>query len=210
MTGSRYVVIRNRTEIERMRQRQSDLRLIGHVSISSLLLVGLAGPGMAPARIFAAEAERILKGKPVTKVDFVLTVRDNLISLKAKDASLKEVLEEIGRRMKIDVIAGIPDATKITAEFENLSVEEAVNRLSTNYSYVMDSTTGQRKITKIIVLEKGKETTVSTPTTKKEEKPVKPESKAREDVIGKGTNESAIKKEEKSVTPETKVREEAK
>jgi len=51
---------------------------------------------------------------------------------------------------------------------------------------------------------------VSTPTTKKEEKPVKPESKAREDVIGKGTNEFAIKKEEKSVTPETKVREEAK
>jgi len=48
---------------------------------------------------------------------------------------------------------------------------------------------------------------VSTPTTKKVEKPVKPESKARE--VGKGTNESAIKKEEKSVTPETKMREEA-
>jgi hypothetical protein len=46
---------------------------------------------MAPAQIFAAEAERIPKGKPVTKVDFVLTVKDNLISLKAKDASLKEV-----------------------------------------------------------------------------------------------------------------------
>src|SRR5262249_41438326 len=122
-----------------MRQRQSDLRPIGHVSISSLLLVGLAGPGMAPAQIFAAETERIPQGKPATKADFVLTVKDNLISLKAKDASLKEILEEIGRMMKIDVIAGIPDTTKIT-EFENLSVEEAVNRLSRNYSYVMDST----------------------------------------------------------------------
>ena len=110
--------------------------------------------------------------------------------------------------MKIDVVAGLPDTKKITAEFENLSIGEAVNRLSTNYSYVMDSTNGQAKITKIIVLEKGKETAVSTPTTKKEEKPIKPESKAREEVIGKGTNESAIKKEEKSV-PETKVREEA-
>jgi hypothetical protein len=190
-----------------MRQRQSDLRLRGHVTISGLLLVGVAEPGMAPAQIFAAETERIPKGKPATKADFVLTVKDNLISLKAKDASLKEVLEEIGRKMKIDVIAGIADTKKITAEFENLSLEEAVNRLSTNYSYVMDSTNGQRKITKIIVLEKGQETAVSTPTTKKEEKPVKPESKARE--VGKGTNESAIKKEEKSVTPETKVREEA-
>jgi hypothetical protein len=192
-----------------MIQRQGDLRLIGHVTISGLLLVGVAEPGMAPAQIFAAEAEKLPKGKPAAKADFVLAVKDNLISLKAKDASLKEVLEEIGRKMKIDVIAGIPDTNKITAEFENLSVEEAVNRLSTNYSYVMDSTNGQRKITKIIVLEKGKETAVSTPTTKKEEKPVKPESKAREEVIGKGTNESVIKTEDKSVTPETKVREEA-
>ena len=107
--------------------------------------------------------------------------------------------------MKIDVIAGIPDTKKITAEFENLSIEEAVNRLSTNYSYVMDSTDGERKITKIIVLEKGKETGLSTPATKKEEQSVKPESKAREDVIGKEINESATKKEEKSAKPESKA-----
>ena len=50
---------------------------------------------------------------------------------------------------------------------------------------------------------------MSTPTTKKEEQSVKPESKAREDVIEKGINESAIKKEEKSAKPETRVREEA-
>jgi hypothetical protein len=181
-----------------MRQRQSDLRLIGHVSISSLLLVGLAGPGMAPARILAAEPERIPKGKPQTKVDFVLTVRNNLISLKAKDVSLKEVLEEIGRRMKIDVIAGIPDTTKITAEFENLSVEAAVNRLSTNYSYVMDSTTGQRKITKIIVLEKGKEPAVSTPTTKKEEKSVTPETKMREEAIKKESSPGSEKQKDQN------------
>jgi hypothetical protein len=54
---------------------------------------------------------------------------------------------------------------KITAEFENLSLEEAVNRLSTNNSYVMDSTNGEKKITKNIVLEKGTETELSTPTT---------------------------------------------
>jgi hypothetical protein len=33
--------------------------------------------------------------------------------------------------LKIEVAAGIPDTKKITAEFENLSIEEAVNRLST-------------------------------------------------------------------------------
>jgi type II secretory pathway component GspD/PulD (secretin) len=163
------------------------LRPVYGATIASLLLFCLVGPRVAPAQIFAGEAETNPKGKPPTKADFVLTVKDNLISLKAKDASLKEVLEEIGRKMKIDVVAGIPDTKKITAEFENLSIEEAVNRLSTNYSYVMDSTNGKRKITKIIVLEKGKETELSTPTTK----------------------ESTIKKEEKSAKPESTVREEA-
>ena len=141
---------------------------------------------ITPSGTFGAEADRGVKGKSATKADFTLTVKDNLISLKAQDASLKEVLEEIGRRMKIDVVAGIPDTKKITAEFENLSIEEAVNRLSTNYSYVMDSTNGERKITKIIVLEKGKETVPSIPTTKestikKEEKPIKPETRVREE-----------------------------
>jgi hypothetical protein len=170
-----------------MSQRQGGHRLLGHTALSSLLLVGLLGPRVAPAQIFAVEAETNPKGKPATKADFVLTVKDNLISLKAKEALLKEVLGEIGRRMKIDVVGGIPDTKKITAEFENLSIEEAVNRLSTNYSYVMDSTNGERKITKIIVFEKGKETELSTPTTK----------------------ESTIKKEEKSAKPESTVREEA-
>jgi hypothetical protein len=113
---------------------------------------------MTSSRVSAAEADRSPKGKPGAKADFVLTVKDNLISLDAKNASLKEILEEIGRKMKIEVLAGIPDTKKITAEFENLSIEEAINKLSTNYSYAMDSTNGERRITKIIVLEKRTET----------------------------------------------------
>jgi type II secretory pathway component GspD/PulD (secretin) len=79
----------------------------------------------------SAALDRSPKGKPAAKADFVLTVKANLISLKAKDASLKEVLKEMGHRLKIEVVAEIPDAKTITAEFENLSPEEAVNRLST-------------------------------------------------------------------------------
>jgi hypothetical protein len=106
------------------------LRPVYGATIASLLLFCLVG-----AQIFAREPETNPKGKPPTKADFVLTVKDNLISLKAKDALLKEVLEEIGRSMKIDVVAGIPDTKKITAEFEHLSVEEAVNRLSTKWVF---------------------------------------------------------------------------
>jgi hypothetical protein len=65
---------------------------------------------ITPHHVSAAEADRSAKGKPATKTDFVLTIKDNLISLEAKDASLKEILEEIGRRMKVDVVAGIPDS----------------------------------------------------------------------------------------------------
>jgi hypothetical protein len=167
---------------------------------------------LAPPGAFGAGTEISPKGKPAAKPDFVLTVNNNLISLKAEGASLKEILEEIGRRMKVDVVTGISDTQKITAEFENLSIEEAVNRLSTNYSYVIDSTNGEKKIAKIIVLEKGQETALPVPTTKestikKEEQSVKPETKARENIIEKRTNESAIKKEEKSVKPETKMAE---
>ena len=85
---------------------------------------------MAPAQIFGGEAERSPKGKPAAKADFVLTVKDNLISLKAKDASLKEVLEEIGRKMNIEVLALLPEQEKITTEFEKLSFGRGNRKVS--------------------------------------------------------------------------------
>ena len=130
------------------------LRLIGHATISSLLLVGVLGTGAAPTQIFAGEAERNPKGKPAAKADFVLTVKDNLISLKAKDASLKEVLEEIGRKMNIEVLALLPEQEKITTEFETLPLEEAIERLIRNYPHLIVSQEGDRRITRIIALQK--------------------------------------------------------
>src|SRR5919109_774800 len=94
-------------------------RIEKSLNIALLLFLSL----LASPDAFGAETEKSAKGKPAAKPDFVLTVKDNLISLKAKDASLKEVLEEIGRRMKVDVVAGISAIQKITAEFENLSIE---------------------------------------------------------------------------------------
>ena len=70
-----------------MRQRQGGLSLRGYAIILSLLLVGFLGP--VPTEIFAGEADRSPKGKPAAKADFVLTIKDNLIFLEAKNASLK-------------------------------------------------------------------------------------------------------------------------
>ena len=91
------------------------------------------------------------------KRNFVLTIQDNLLSLKATDALLIEVLEEVGRRMKIEMVAAVPEKEKITAEFNQLPLEEAIKRLTPNYSHAMISEPGGKKISKIIVLQKGGE-----------------------------------------------------
>jgi hypothetical protein len=124
--------------------------------------------------LIAAEARIKPAAEPLTKGDFVLTVKDNLISLKAKDASLKDILEEIGRRMKIDVVATIPEKEKLTAEFEKLPLEQAVQRLSTNYSYQIDSEKSGKPITKLIVLDKEAGTVRTIADRDKDQKSAKP------------------------------------
>ncbi len=58
------------------------------------------------------------------KSDFELKVKNGLISLKTKDASLREIIEEIGKSMEIKVVGTIPDEERISAEFDKLSLEE--------------------------------------------------------------------------------------
>lgn len=96
-----------------------------------------------PSVLFGGEADVKPEAKSEGKADFFLTIKDNLISLNAKDALLKEVIEEIGRRMKIEVIAHIPEEEKVTIEFEGLSIRDAIERVSTNYVYLMDSEKGR-------------------------------------------------------------------
>jgi hypothetical protein len=85
--------------------------------------------------------------------------------------------------MRIEVIANIPDGEKITMEFERLSLEDAIKRLSRNYVYEKKSEEG--KITKIMLLPKGEGTALSIPVIKEPEvikgqKVVRPESALRE------------------------------
>ncbi|GJQ59119.1 MAG: hypothetical protein D8M57_04860 [Candidatus Scalindua sp. AMX11] len=116
-----------------------------------LLLISLL---LIPSLLLGEKAER----ESEEKTGFELTVNDELISLSAKDASLSEVMEEIGRKMEIKIIGNIPEGEKISVEFEKLSLKEALEKLSASYGYVMDSEKGEEKITKIVVLPKGKET----------------------------------------------------
>ncbi len=130
--------------------------------------------------LFGGEAERKVDYKKEDKSDFVLTIKEGLISLSARDASIKDVVEEIGRRMKIEVYANIHEEEKVTIEFGKLSLEDAIKRLARNYVYEKKSEEG--KITKIMLLPKGEGTVLSIPATKEPEvikgqKVVRPESR---------------------------------
>jgi type II secretory pathway component GspD/PulD (secretin) len=166
-----------------MKPRQPHSRFLIPATISSVFLIAPLFFFTSPIDLFGADAQTKLQSTPTAKANFVLTVKDNLISLKAKDASLKEILEEIGRRMKIDVVAAVPENEEVTVDFEKLTLEEAVNRLSTNYSYQIDSEKTGKRITRIVVLDKRKiETGASKPTPAMEQKAVKAESKLPEAV----------------------------
>ena len=147
----------------------------------SIFLISLL---ITPNSLFGGEADKKSEVQAKSKADFVLTIKDSLISLTAKDASLKEITEEIGRRMKIEVVADISEEEKITIRFDKLSLEDAIKRLRTSYAYVWNSEKEEGKITKIVLLPEGKGTVLSRPAIKEsevkgEKRLVKSESSAR-------------------------------
>jgi hypothetical protein len=94
-----------------------------------------------------------LDGTPAPQTTFVLTIQDDLISLSATEASLKAIIEEIGRRMSIPVRVEIPAAAKVTLGFERLSLPEVLKRLGryVNYGYVEHWAQGALRISAITV-----------------------------------------------------------
>jgi hypothetical protein len=119
------------------------------------------------------------------KGKYELSVKDNLVSLRAEDAFLKKILEDIGQRMNIEVFARIPAEDKITIRFANLTLEEALKKFKTNYALVTDSKDKQGNITRMVVVPDGQQANLSLKEVNKvepkikeniiEEKPSKPE-----------------------------------
>jgi len=105
--------------------------------------------------MFGTEAYKQPKLNSQNQTDYVLKVKGNLISLKAKDASIKEILEDIGRRMKIEVVANLSREEKITVEFDMMYLGDAIKRFRKNYAYITETEKERGKITKIVVVPKG-------------------------------------------------------
>ena len=127
-----------------------------------VIFIFLSPLSVIPTAIFGWEAGKKSEEKLEGNTDFDLSIKGGNISLSAKDASLKEILREIGRKMKVEVVGYMPEGEKVSVEFDKLSIVEALEKLVINYGYIMDSEGGERKIVKIIVLPRGKETMPST------------------------------------------------
>ena len=114
------------------------------LGISFLLLIVFVGPST-------------MSGEEATReADFVLTIRNDLISLSAKDASIKQIMEEIGQEMNVEVEALIPEDDRITIEFQALSLEDALKKLSSNYYlHYSKAENDKDKISKIVLLPEG-------------------------------------------------------
>jgi len=111
--------------------------------------------GLWASALFGEGLEPSTQGASTSIGNFVLTVEANRLSLDAQDASLRAILEEIGRKMHLEVLGEIPAQETITAAFHNLPLEQALHQLSSNFGYQMKSEKGGQEISKIFVLPKG-------------------------------------------------------
>jgi hypothetical protein len=125
-------------------------RFFGVLIATALCLV------VAQTDALSAQSSQPSQSKSTRQAPFALTIDNNLISLTARDASIKAILEELGRRMNFTVVATIPAEETITAEFNRLPLKKAVKRLTANYAYVTDSAKDTGRLTKIMIAPGGK------------------------------------------------------
>ena len=126
-----------------------------------------------PAFLSGSEPNKITNDEIEKSEKYELSIKDNLITLNAEDAFLKKILEDIGQRMNIEVFARIPAEDKITIQFANLTLEEALIKFKTNYAYITDSKEKQGNIKRIVVVPEGKQANLSSKDVKKVEPKVK-------------------------------------
>ncbi len=89
---------------------------------------------------------------------FVLSVKDVTLSAKIENVPLGQVLRELARQAHLEVyIATASTEEKISAEFDQLTLEEGIKRLLKGRNYILtyDRTTASPQVTEIKVIADG-------------------------------------------------------
>jgi hypothetical protein len=99
---------------------------------AGLLLLGL---GMTHERFQGLSAAASFE-RSACPTPFLLTVHGGMLSLRAQDASLKAIIEEIGRQLSIETAAHISSEQCVTLVFEHLSLAEAIEVLRNHVTII--------------------------------------------------------------------------
>ena len=118
----------------------------------------------SPAVLWAVDAQPSSPDATEPQAAFVLTSQDQRVSLEAREASVKAIIEELGRQLHIEVKVSEGAEKTVQVTFAQLSVEEALERLKAaadiDYfiAYQKDVRTQAEKISRIEIVAKGTET----------------------------------------------------
>lgn len=134
------------------------IKAIFNPSILSLFVFSIFFHLSNPVISIGSETLTVSNNSLATEPTYQLFIENSLITLNAKDASLKKVLEDMGRRMNIEVTARIPAQDRVTLQFSDLTLEDALKKFRVNYACITDSKKKQGNITHIVVVPEGQET----------------------------------------------------
>jgi hypothetical protein len=70
----------------------------------------------------------LARAQPSTPA-FLLTEHEGLLSLRAQDASLKDIVEEIGRQLHFETVVRLSPEARLTMAFDDLSLAQVVKEL---------------------------------------------------------------------------------
>ena len=111
---------------------------------------------------------------------FKLSVGNNRVSLDAKQASLKMILETIAQKLNIDATIRIPQEEKVTIQFEDQSLEEALKLFVVNFALVSDTKAKDGPVKQIVVVPQGQQAQLAVRPSGNADQKITQDSKAEE------------------------------
>jgi hypothetical protein len=104
-------------------------------------------------------AQQSKKAKLTKPGTFQVKVNKGLVSLDANEAPVAKIFEEMGKQAGITVDSNIGPEEKITIQFDQTPLEDAMKQLAKNvsFSYAQDSNNKNIRITKVVVLAEEKQ-----------------------------------------------------
>ncbi len=121
---------------------------------------GILAVMFVPAMLWAGDTPASEKAKPQTTAtakpqgDFVLTVKDERLSLRATNARVNDVVHAIGQQMQFDVVTQLPETETVTVTFDRLTLRDAFFKLNINFLEMYALQDGKPKIVRINVVPK--------------------------------------------------------